>query len=351
MKKLLLYVIVISAFLIVILSRNCSFRKNLIEIVSQSNRSTDKKDENGESDFSFKDLLALDKYDWKPTEEEVETVKKYQAKLYGKVIDLDRNPVAGAAVHCVPNYDPWKSNGRAINLMTDSDGMFTVTEKNAPSLTVDVSAPGYYRTDQSTRSFYFLDFPQSAPNTLRNVSLLHTKTSKEDPAIFYLRKMASREPLVYRRQYVKLKDTQVVYLGQNEKHSITVDFFLNAESKRKNSIGGFPMYHWRVEFSVDGGKGGIIATAKPDSEDSSSFVAPEAGYQAILRYEYDDGVSENEYKRSVQTYAFVKFQDGTFALLEIFVDPEARRPKCSIASWFNPSGSRATEPDPSLYIK
>lgn len=354
MKKILAYALVIGAIIIVIFSRNCADRTSQNEIIGRKNFAPTSEGGGNETQNQFEKILEMEKKnDWKPTEDELKEMNAAEATLYGKVVDLDNNPVAGAEVHCVPNYDPWISNGRAINLKTKSDGTFYVREKNSPMLTVKVRAPGYYSTDKSTQSFGFLVFPASTPKALRNFKYPNSKTSKESPAIFYLRKMSSREPLIHRDEFVFLKDNDklTVKIGQHELHTITVAFWFNPESKRKHSLGGFPMYHWGVEFSVDGGEGAIIATVKPNTEEPASFVAPESGYLPKLRFEYDGNVSEDAYERRVQTYAYVKFRDGTFARLKLTVDPDVRRSSYTIESWFNPSGSRATEPDPTLYIR
>ncbi len=285
---------------------------------------------------------------WEPTPEEKSIQEATVAVLHGKVVDEFGHPVPNAEIVCKPNNDPWINSLRRIVIRSDADGRFFLREANAASLSVSASAAGYYTSKASSGGYSFTDLPLSMPENLRKRALPKTQSSSENPVILTLRKMGSREPLLERRRSGVLQDTQTYLIGTTENHQIYIKYWLDTAVKRMH-INGWPVHDWGVEISVKNGE--IVSTAKPDSSNPASFMAPLDGYQAKIEQTFDSSMDDTKQKRGILGDFFVRFKDGTFARLELDLQSSPTRPWGIVASLYNPSGSRSTEFDPSIQIE
>lgn len=285
---------------------------------------------------------------YKPTEEELKAINETEAVLYGIVIDLNNNPVPNAEIVCLPNHDPWVSGLRRIVINADQNGRFLIREKSAPTIDVSVSAKGYYTTEGSGGSFGFAEPPISAPKQLRLRSNGTTQTSQENPKIFTLRKMGTREPLLRRNYAGVTKEHQFYLIGIDPNQRILVKYFLDPTQKRIHA-NGWEIYNWGFEISIE--NGGLIKAEVPQNETPNSFIAPSSGYGPSIRFEFDDSMDDSTFQRHVNSQFFAKFADGTYARFSVAFEMDPKRPFGSVESWFNPSGGRATEFDPSIQIE
>lgn len=121
------------------------------------------------------------------------------------------------------------------------------------------------------------------------------------------------------------------------------------DPEEKKGMGGETVVEWWIDISVTGG--GVVLAEKTDFSKPSSFVAPEGGYQPTIRFTENTGMRNGRYHRTLKPELFVLFPDGTYARLETRFTHDIKRPFAVVRSWFNPSGSRNTEFDPSLEIE
>lgn len=289
-----------------------------------------------------------EKISYVPTPEEQTAINGTEALFYGKVVDLKNEPVANADVVCIPNHDPWVSGLRRTVIKTDKNGDFLIREANAPSIHVSVSASGYYATDESRGSFGFAELPGSAPKSLRERWKGIAVTSQENPKIFILRKMGTREPLLHRTYSGIIKEQKTYLIGLKENQSILVKYTLDPTPKRIHK-NGWSLHNWGVEITMI--DGGLIKAEIPNKEISESFIAPLSGYQPSVRFEYNSSMDDVTFKRAVRSQFFAKFTDGTYARFSIDFEMDPKRPFGSVESWYNPSGQQATEFDPSIQIR
>ena len=295
---------------------------------------------------------------WQPTSEEQKVIDSTEAVFFGKVVDQDGSPVPNTEIVIQPNHDPWVVNLRRRTMTADSNGLFTITEPNAASLSVSIPAPpGYYSTKESGGSFGFADLPASLPASLRAKFIGPTKTSAASPHVFVLKKMASRDPLLARTGGGpgKLKEHQTYQVGTNPDQRVDIKFWFDPEVKRMVR-GDLPMHDWGVEITVV--NGGLFEAKRPQSEISEQFLAPENGYQPTLRFSNDSLSTDEKVTWHYHTHFFVKFSDNTYARVEASFEPPIERPNAgkpraswSIESWYNPSGRRSLEYDHTMRIQ
>ncbi|RYD30852.1 MAG: carboxypeptidase regulatory-like domain-containing protein [Verrucomicrobiaceae bacterium] len=279
--------------------------------------------------------------DWEPTEEEQARIGATEAVLYGKVVDDRGEPVPGAVVVGLPNPDPWISGSRRIELKADARGAFVIREGNSPGLQVSTSAPGHYTGEKSSATFSFADIPASLPASLKGVVNPPSRTTPEAPAVFVLRRMGRREPLIVRSQSGVMRETREYLIGAADSHRIQVRYHGSVEGDAEGA--------WWVELAVP--QGGIVLAEKTDMRRPASYVAPETGYAPTILFSKSNTDQVAAKNRNADQELFVRFADGTFARLETRFTDNPKRPFAVVRSWFNPSGSRSTEHDPSLDIE
>ena len=113
---------------------------------------------------------------------------KTPIEFYGKVLDEDGNPVAGATADI--SWTDMSPNGSSNTQVTsDGAGLFSITRVSGKHMTVQVTKHGYYRETSKGRSSYeyagFWEPTYHEPNS-------------SSPIIFYLRKKGISEPLILR---------------------------------------------------------------------------------------------------------------------------------------------------------
>lgn len=266
-------------------------------------------------------------------------VFSYPIELYGKVVDTDGNPVAGAKVKQAftgegcdcPEY-----------LLTDENGEFYLSGKGS-SIYIRVTKEGYYETEKSKGSVGYT-VPSVRPPA----------GDPRNPAIFVLRKQGEAEPLVKFGErwggpfwsiprngnasgFNLLKGRNT---SPNDAHIVVRAW--SPEEKRGPNNELIP-YAWKFEITAPGG--GFI-----ERTDQFDFTAPESGYTETLSFEMSaDAERWNDWH---EREVFAKLKDGNYARLLFRYRPSnnQRGDSFTIESYTNPSGSRNLEYDPSLEI-
>jgi Carboxypeptidase regulatory-like domain len=260
---------------------------------------------------------------------------KRPINFYGKVLDENWQPIAGANVELVPNDDPTgREKYSRYSTKTDAKGYFSMTGMHGIGINVDVSKEGYYRTEDS----YAIFEHEHPSGRLRQIP-----SNPQDPALFFLRKKGEAAALIHAyerpRRVPKDGSPAEVSLTTGEKVSSGGDFKIECWVSDQD---GKP-YPWKCRLSVP--RGGLI---KRKSE--FDFIAPESGYAESDDLEmpqvpptgqqWSDLAAQDYFvKTSKGQYARMRFEintgDPTFYVLE---------------SYLNPSGSRNLEYDKSKEI-
>lgn len=248
--------------------------------------------------------------------------------FYGKVQDQHGNPVGGAKVH-YSAADRYFGDSSKYEGTSSSDGLFSITGIKGAGLYVSVYKDDYDGLDQSGGSFgYGMRGERQAP-------------TKDNPAIFILRKKGETEPLVaIDRDIVVAKDgtpievslrTGKVVPGGRE--GIKMECW--ADDQHKD---GRRRYEWHFRLTIPGG--GLIQRQNT----SFDFEAPTDGYRPFEEFRMPQ--SAERWKDSFERDYFVKLGSGTFARMHFRITTGGDH-FASITSFLNPQpGSRNLEYDP-----
>ena len=275
----------------------------------------------------------------------VQTVRvfSYPIELYGKVVDVEGKPIAGAKVQ-------QSFTGKGCDcpeyLTTDENGAFYLSGKGS-SVFIRTSKEGYYETEQSKGTIGYT-VPSDRPPA----------DDPNNPAIFVLRKHGEAELLVkYRYSWGIPRDGTPVKVdlieGKPNRYSKFADdsegaVIIRAWSpENKYDSNGKPIrYGWKFEINAPNG-GFVERTNRFD------FIAPETGYTETLTFEMPEGSKDwSEWKHNVSKELFARLPNGNYSRLVFYYRPGKRKngDTFRIESYTNPSGSRNLEYDPDLEI-
>lgn len=247
-------------------------------------------------------------------------------EFYGKIVDERGVSVSGGKVH-YSAADQYFGDSSKYEGVSDENGLFFIRGINGADLYVNVAKDGYYGTIESGAAFGY-----GVPSGKR-------PPSKENPAIFVLRKMGEAVPIVRVLERpvkvpkngmpveIALKTGRTVSTGQGE---VRIECW--TEDENKDAQGRYP---WRCRVTAPGG--GLVKR-----EGEFSFEAPIEGYQP-----FDDIIPSTErWSSGAEREYFVKTADNHFARVSLRMRTGGEH-FIVVESYFNPqSGSRNLEYDP-----
>ena len=281
---------------------------------------------------------------WSPNAEDVRAVNETEAVFFGKVIDQFGAPVPGAEIKAERKLSDEGTLTENSFTRTGADGKFSIRQKNSPTLSIGVVIPsGYYPAGENTRQFVFSQIPPSFPIEHRKVFLPPHQADPNNPVIFKLNKMGRTEPMIHRSESAVASNNREFTVGAEAKHRLNLKFWKDPTVARMDPTTGQPFYDWGAEITVP--SGGIIERTDPDA-----YEAPKQGYKDLIRLEYSSEMAAKDYRRSIQQQFFIRFTDGRYGRIEVRLNSLPTRPFVTVESWFNPSGSTATEYDTSKSI-
>ncbi|MBT63961.1 MAG: hypothetical protein CML13_12195 [Puniceicoccaceae bacterium] len=254
---------------------------------------------------------------------------KQPIKFYGKVVNLDGQPLEGVTVEygwtALTGYER-----RTVE--SDSNGLFDLDDVRGKTMTVKLEKDGYdWFNTRTQRQFEFAEpydpkFHQGVPG---------------EPLIYYMRERPEAEPLVAHR---------------------------GKKGEVFTSSGGSFYNYLTGRLSQSAGNNGVIRlTAETDSFDPEqstnytwSLTIKGSGVSFFADDTYVTSVApEQQYVESVQLGSstqdganwgsqqsqniFFRTDDGNYGRLHVMatVRPESEKINIRIDSYFNPSGSRA----------
>jgi len=241
--------------------------------------------------------------------------------LYGKVVDQDERPVAGASVRIGVADKPWDS-GSSHQRTTGLDGLFEITGVKGAGVFVGVEKEGYYAGKESRRLLQSGEMP-----------------TKDAPAIWKLYRKGQVEPLIlqpYIWIVMPLDGTPVGYDFNTGKFVGAGQGQLRVEVKVEDSVQ--QRFSWWYRISLP--SGGLTRRAH-----EFDFVAPEQGYVETLegRVNADD----KDWRASFGGDFFARLPNGRFARFVCSLGGGKNSFEYRIAyAAINPTGSRGLELDP-----
>ncbi|PAW79529.1 MAG: hypothetical protein B9S32_03050 [Verrucomicrobia bacterium Tous-C9LFEB] len=189
-------------------------------------------------------------------------------EFWGKVVDQDGNPIEGAQIKFTINNtpDPYGNLPTEI-VLSDANGLFSLTGKNGLGLSVWVSKEGYYST--SNQSSISLNYSLKG-------GVDQPFPTQDHPSVFVLKKKGQGAALIHKKLKVpipkngtsveiNLAQGKVVAAGQGD---LKIESWVNDDVKDR-----IHPYPWKCQVTILGG-GWQLKTEGLD------FAAPADGYQA-----------------------------------------------------------------------
>jgi hypothetical protein len=262
--------------------------------------------------------------------------------FWGKVVDQDRQPIAGVSVR----YSYSTEHGNVLGVAwgqqkihknevtTDATGIFTVSGFKGHTLTIEsLIKEGYIYTSRGTQVYNYYGDNASGKFT----------PEAANPVVFVMMHKSIAEPLVsYGGSFGKTtrlpgNGTPVrwsIWKGQPDPNG-ELQITFKREPAVLARVGDFATWSATVEIV-----GGGIIEASPDEP---FYRAPSEGYISKLEY------PKVEQKRGVPARSFyVKTADGKYGRIELdlYADDEGPTARCLIKAIMNPSGSRILQSAP-----
>ena len=265
--------------------------------------------------------------------EKLETALENRASMdiYGKVVDQNGQPVAGAEVQA--NID------KGVNLIdavseehqtkTDAQGLFHFLGLHGQGMGIRFQKEGYS---------YDANLPSERPSNYL--------PDPNTPLIFSMWKLRGAEPLVHDQlhDYLPCDGSVTRFDLLTGKKSTNGDFFVSLSRNPINIIPNKP-FNWLVTLEV--ANGGLLEF----SNQPYPYEAPIEGYQTKVAFDFPTNAP---HWNSLFTPAFYfKSKDGkVFGRMTIKIMADYQPPPTLIRAeiYANPAGSRNLEFDPSKRI-
>jgi len=247
--------------------------------------------------------------------------------FYGKVVDENEAPVAGASV----SFEWADKEGESQTSTTVSDGLglFSLTGIQGKSLSVRVSREGYSLTRSNQMTFLYADMTGRGTFT----------PDAANPVLFHMRKRGPGADLITSQYGVK------DYLGVSaplDGTSVQVDLLERKTGQGEMKISQTkPAYEnwkqateWAFHMEIPGG--GFV-----ECNDEFPFEAPETGYKPAVAFNFQAG--EANWMTNLSKDYYIKFGNpARYGRLHLETSIMMSGARFTYA--INPDGSRYLEP-------
>ena len=266
--------------------------------------------------------------------EEMKNEWKTPIRFYGKVVDENGEPVAGAKAHF--SWTDLSPEGTSqADVYSNAQGLFSLSGVNGKFTTVDVEKEGYYTSRQKNRSSF--EYAEKTDESFY-------KPDPSSPVIFHLQKKGEAEGMIQRQTLFGFKpDGSPGYLdlmdGKNRKDrsgDIVVRLTRGPEDEQR---------HFDCTIVFEALSGGLV-----ESEDEFMFLAPETGYQPALQFHWNK--DDPKWQMNLKKKFYIKSREGKiFARVEAdIISRYNDQAAINMTYYVNPSGSRNLEYDPAKQI-
>ncbi|MBN8711680.1 MAG: carboxypeptidase regulatory-like domain-containing protein [Verrucomicrobia bacterium] len=260
---------------------------------------------------------------------------KTPIEFYGKVLDQDGSPVAGATVDVI--WTDLSANGSShLEVVSDGSGLFSIKDIRGKHMTVQVTKEGYQRQLKGGQSgFDYAGFWEPT----------YHEPDANNPVIFRLRKKVEADPMIQRGP---------TFLGASNDGAPT-SFDLATGRKAADGSGNIavritkgPKTDKRFDWTTT--VEGIGGAELIESTDEFMTTAPVDGYKP--RWTFSQKATDEKYQSEVQAKFYVKTGDGRYARVEMRILPEYNETAAvDLTVYLNPSGSRNLEFDRKKVVK
>lgn len=267
--------------------------------------------------------------------------------FYGKVVDEKGNPIPRAEVLYTALDKFWK-DGTKYKSVSDDKGLFTLSGIKGGALYVSVEKEDYYVVHQYSAGGFSATMIPTPELTERirppyEGGYDRPLPTKENPAVFVLRKKGEAEPLaeIDGRQYDVPKNGEPIEINlltkQVGRGHLKIECWTEPISHKDH-------FNWRYRISVPGG--GLA-----DRKGEFNFEAPLEGYRLVD--EFGMNATDGKWTSNFEKQYFLKLHDGNYARVNIDFHPETGNDWnfISLKSYINPRGSRNLEFDPNKTLK
>ena len=250
--------------------------------------------------------------------------------FWGKVVDENGRPLAGAIVRVILYDDPMAGYTGGVDtkfeITSDDKGDFSILGKNAASISVTATLSGYkpYCDPESRekRSRVSMEYFDKCPYQLRKYS------TKNEPTVLILQKKNPPSNLIHieeTRQLISRNGSSLNLLLK--KKGQTIDINLRCLSSVPQPF-NYEKYDWEAEVEI---KGGSIQQVK----DITSQMAPESGYVQSFKLKMPENAPKWSRKSpSNKQYFWIKLDGGGYVRAQIrFVT--GRKHLVSVQAWIN----------------
>jgi Carboxypeptidase regulatory-like domain len=255
---------------------------------------------------------------------------KVPIRFFGRVVDENLSPVAGAQIHF--QWTDLSSRGTSESASTSNEsGSFSLSNVQGKRLLVRVNKDGYYSSGEQNR----LSFEFANPYE----EIYHYATP-DRPVIFHLRNKGPDQTLVK-------KSLEIVLPANSSKG---VDFGSSGSSFGHLEVEAWkpwppkpisPHYDWKIVLKIP--DGGFVET-----REEFTFEAPETGYSTS--FEVDMPATAADWSVSTEkTLYFVCGEPKRYGRLNFRTSGNSRY--IFMEYVLNPSGSRNLEYDPAKEVK
>lgn len=232
-------------------------------------------------------------YDW-----------KVPLNFYGKVVDENNYPVAGAAVHMQWNttWVPMSGGTASTDTSSDGGGLFSLTGQHGKILDVTVSKEGYYPVDNGNGRLFFEYANPSEPT--------YYEPDATNPVVFHLRRKGEGAKLFSKSFDVPLNQNHPQDRINLMQGFIKPDGVLTITSDTSKHVNGAEAFPWTVTLSM--GEGGLVET-----NDQFPFMAPTSGYTSTVTMDMTNTDRDVWRGQMTKTYYFYLPSTNTYGRMTV----------------------------------
>ena len=249
-------------------------------------------------------------------------------EFYGKVVDENTNPVAGAQVTFHWAEVPTELGNRTSTTESDAKGLFSLRGQHGPDLSVSISKEGYYVSHRGQWGFHYA----LASDIL--------SPDPQNPVIFQVRKKGQGAELVTSGDGLQPSLAALVPLNGVP---VSVDLLqqkVGASGDLELSQVKPDRSHWQSatnwSFHMSIPAGGFIEEA-----DAFPFTAPGTGYQTTVDLNFVKG--EPDWATQISKTYYIAFgQPQKYGWLR--VEANIAQQTVFLTYAINPTGTRNLEP-------
>ncbi len=263
--------------------------------------------------------------------------------FYGKVVDENDQPVAGATAHFVWDVGvtsniprPFTDTGKkSADITTDSAGLFSLTNVMGTELDVSIGKAGYYssRTNRGTQYFKYSKMNLDSFYGIGD----YFKPDSNHPVIYYLHRKGQGAELITSENGIR---PNLAIRIPKDGTSVHVDFFQKQASAtgqleiNQNKPPWQGATNWSFHMSIP--DGGLV-----ENQDEFQFEAPESGYQPTVGYDFTKGET-NWTTHAIKQFYITFGQPRKYGWLRI--ESDIAQETIFLTYAINPTGSRNLEP-------